>query len=592
MFNLKNLLVVMLLSLPAQIVANQHTLMAPIISYILFNSDSNDPLTADAGDDQDVNINSSVILDASGSTNPQNDNLTYTWTQVAGYGSDVTSGIGYFTGKNPTFTAPNSVGTLIFDLVVNDGSSDSTSDRVQINVFNDVLAAIFVSIDGDNDNTGTKVEPFKTITYAISFASSHGLTSIYIGRGTYYEGIDLASGVSLYGGYNPNENWQHLIGDKSTISSPSSRTMNGVDINSNTILDSLEIRPNSNSGISGSSYGIYLINSQDILITHSTIIANNAGNGTNGTVGSIGVNGADGNSGEAGCENSTFACDTCDRPIGGSGGYHNINTSRGGNGGASGFDTQYGYIGTTFNDATPGLGTKPFYGDWNPTSAYIGANGANGANGNNGYVITSMEFASYGYIGDASIVSSQAGDNGKGGAGGGGGGGGEDGCDSFGGGGGGGGAGGTGGDRGSRGLYGGGSFGIVLIDSSITIEHSFISTGNGGSGGSGGNGGYGGSGGYGGWGGGSNTNAGNPYGGSSEQDDASNGGRGGDAGDGGRGGHGIGGLGGPSIGIVLQGTSTVEATNITYQLGSAGLGGSSLGNNGNNGTRQNTYVVP
>ena len=88
---------------------------------------------ANAGPDQGpVNGGQVVQLNGSGSSDPENAALTYTWTQLSG--TPVTlAGAGTAT---PSFTAPasNANETLVFQLVVNDGSLASTADTVSIAV--------------------------------------------------------------------------------------------------------------------------------------------------------------------------------------------------------------------------------------------------------------------------------------------------------------------------------------------------------------------------------------------------------------------------------------------------------------------------
>ncbi|HPI92782.1 MAG TPA: PKD domain-containing protein [Deltaproteobacteria bacterium] len=85
--------------------------------------------TANAGVDQDVNKGSVVQLNGSGSTDPDGDTLSYAWTQTSGTAVSLSS----TTVANPTFTA-STVGTLVFQLVVNDGTVSSTADTVTIRV--------------------------------------------------------------------------------------------------------------------------------------------------------------------------------------------------------------------------------------------------------------------------------------------------------------------------------------------------------------------------------------------------------------------------------------------------------------------------
>ena len=90
---------------------------------------------ADAGSDQTKNEEGMVALDGSDSLDPDNDPLTYQWSQTAG--PSVTLDLS--DPVRPTFTAPQvSEGgvTLTFELIVNDGELSSEPDMVNINILN------------------------------------------------------------------------------------------------------------------------------------------------------------------------------------------------------------------------------------------------------------------------------------------------------------------------------------------------------------------------------------------------------------------------------------------------------------------------
>jgi len=90
----------------------------------------NTPPTADAGPDQGVSTSSPVTLDGSGSSDPEGDALTFSWIQTGGTLVTLSDS----TAESPTFTAPSTASTLIFQLIVNDGEFDSLSDSVTVTV--------------------------------------------------------------------------------------------------------------------------------------------------------------------------------------------------------------------------------------------------------------------------------------------------------------------------------------------------------------------------------------------------------------------------------------------------------------------------
>lgn len=116
--------------------------------------DNNYPPIADAGKAQFVNEGSLVYLDASGSTDPDSDPLTYVWTTTDAILSNATA-------INPSFIAPEvqEDKVLKFFLVVNDGEFNSAKDSVvvvvrQVNkppVINGVVDAI--AMDEDTELT-------------------------------------------------------------------------------------------------------------------------------------------------------------------------------------------------------------------------------------------------------------------------------------------------------------------------------------------------------------------------------------------------------------------------------------------------------
>lgn len=84
---------------------------------------------ASAGSDQTVDVNSTVTLDGSGSSDPDNDPITYAWVQHSGPESVTLSNL---SAQKPTFK-PTKSGDYLFNLTVSDTANQST-DQVKITV--------------------------------------------------------------------------------------------------------------------------------------------------------------------------------------------------------------------------------------------------------------------------------------------------------------------------------------------------------------------------------------------------------------------------------------------------------------------------
>ena len=128
---------------------------------------SNQPPTADAGSTQIVEqtgpSGSSVTLDGSGSSDPDNDPLTYSWTGVFGTAS----------GATPSVSIP--AGTYTVTLVVNDGTVDSTPATMSVTVVDTTAPAITAPDDVQVEATGPQTD----VTIGTATANDAvGVTSI------------------------------------------------------------------------------------------------------------------------------------------------------------------------------------------------------------------------------------------------------------------------------------------------------------------------------------------------------------------------------------------------------------------------------
>ncbi len=460
----------------------------------------------------------------------------------------------------------------------NDLPDDSFVDANCDGIDGTESAAIFVSTAGNDGNPGTKALPKATINGGIAAAKAQNKKQVYISSGIYNGRVTLENGISLYGGYSQVNSWARSVNNIATIQSDlvsSNRVsaLEGVNISAATTVDRLTIKTASTVSPGVSNYAMHCSGCTGLTLKNSKLEAGSAGPGIAGGNGSAGGNGGAGASGLPG------SCGTQADPeyggLGGNGGSSACGRT-GGNGGQGGEDgPNWGFNGAASSTGTPGgaggASGNPGKAGGNGVAGGGGSAGSHGGGGSGGSLSGGFWIGTNG-------ASGGGGGHGHGG-GGGGGGGGEDVCgicpeaEGPGNGGGGGGGGGCGGTGASGGTAGGGSFGLMLVNSTgAVLLNNSISSGNGGVGGAGGSGGVGGLGGAAGGGAGACTG------------DVGAGGNGGAGGSGGAGGHGGGGAGGPSFAIYKSGTNVNVAGNILIN-GNGGNGGSSPGNSGAKGAQ-------
>jgi len=85
---------------------------------------------ADAGSDQSVDAGDNVTLDGTGSSDSDGSIASYSWRQTAGTSVSLSDSSAVL----PTFTAPNSAGTLTLELTVTDDDGATDTDSIDITV--------------------------------------------------------------------------------------------------------------------------------------------------------------------------------------------------------------------------------------------------------------------------------------------------------------------------------------------------------------------------------------------------------------------------------------------------------------------------
>ena len=118
------------LILSFSLVVNNGTNNSAVDTVMITVNNSNTAPSAYAGENQTVNVNTSVTLNGYNSSDPEADTLSFLWTQTSGPSVELSSNI----TASPNFTAPAEGASLNFSLVVNDGQLDSNTDFITITV--------------------------------------------------------------------------------------------------------------------------------------------------------------------------------------------------------------------------------------------------------------------------------------------------------------------------------------------------------------------------------------------------------------------------------------------------------------------------
>lgn len=114
----------------------------PTVSWALVNSPpppppANTAPTANAGPDKTVREGLRVVLNGTRSSDPDDDPLTYRWTQISGIPVTLLDDVPSAPRFAPPIVPTNTPEVLSFQLIVNDGLLDSAADTVNITITNE-----------------------------------------------------------------------------------------------------------------------------------------------------------------------------------------------------------------------------------------------------------------------------------------------------------------------------------------------------------------------------------------------------------------------------------------------------------------------
>ena len=465
------------------------------------------------------------------------------------------------------------------DAAIGDGGSDRdgmpcdvSRSPVDTPCLIDEQFGVFLSPKGNDNGTGTRAAPYKTLGRALGVASSSGKRLYACDDGTGYPdaiGLDAAlDGTRLYGGFEC-VGWTYATARRAKVNPATGPALTVTGVASGVTVEDFEFAAADVTGTAASSIAAIVDTTRNVTLRRVRLVA---GIGAAGQAGADGAKGDDGLAVDVGQRGGKASCPGLVLLAGGSWSSASSCGSRGGPGGAA----YQGANGGNGIAGTPNTHVDPAGIDNGGPRGMPGGAGSPGVVGTPGQqVLTMGTFGASGYTSAPAAGSGTDGNTAQGG----GGGGASDGlgmCTGASGGA--GGMGGCGGKGGTGGTGGGASVALLSWNSvGLVLDSCVLIASTGGPGGKGGNGGLGGLG-QDGADGGADYRSGDAGVGDAGSSDAgpttiASGGKGGRGGNGGNGGPGAGGNGGPSYAVVYKGTSPSRLNGTTVTAGTAGAKG-------------------
>ncbi|RKZ13051.1 hypothetical protein DRQ53_13930, partial [bacterium] len=362
--------------------------------------------TATAGGDVVASMGQPFQLDGSASLlAPRVPGLDYEWIQIGG--TDVG---GPYSGERPTITAPDQIGTLVFELSVIESGTKSLIDEVSVVVVEDATNALFVDATAGAGN-GSLATPYGTLADALAATrAASPRPSIYVAAGIYTVSIDLDAETHIYGGFEPGS-WKRDVAQNITRVEGGSTAVS-MDGASGSVLDGLTIMAAAASSSGQSSIGVHLRNSSDVIVRDCVIEAGDGATGGNGS-----RPGAPTKQSKGGKGDDHGGCIPANAGGGGGGGGNSAaQGGAGGNGGLFGGKNGGGGEDANGDGGGGGNGGATYKDGKSGTAGDPGGRGGDGSRG--------AEFGGIGVAGFYEGAMARGGTGGAGGRGGGGGGGG------------------------------------------------------------------------------------------------------------------------------------------------------------------------